>query len=461
MTSVPLLAQAPGALPLLGHALPMLRDPLRFLRSLPSRGDLVEIRIGPIKALVVCDPDLTRQVLLDDRAFDKGGPFFDRARETLGNGLLTCPHRDHRRQRRLIQPLFHPSRFSGYTQAMLQEITAVTGAWRDGQTLDVPSEMMKISTRVTLALILGSTLPPATLTEMTSHLTTVATTAYKRMFLRPPLDRVPLPSNRRYIHAITSLRTMLAGLIQDRRANRTDHADLLSILLATSHTGEDLAGAGHDKPALSDSEIIDQVITFFIAGAETAASTLAWALELLARHPDIQRRLHAEVDALPPGPTRFDDLSTLALTQQVLTETLRLYPPSWLSTRKTTSDSHLGAHPVPAATTLIYSPYLIHHRPDLYPDPDRFDPDRWANHTSPRHAFVPFGGGARKCIGDTFALAEATLVLATITAHWTLHPRTPHPPRPTLGGALRPQRCTLRLTSRPGLLPTRGAQRVR
>lgn len=453
MTSVSLLAQAPGALPVLGHALPLLRDPLRFLRSLPSRGDLVEIRLGPIKALVVCDPELTRQLLLEDRTFDKGGPFFDRARETLGNGLLTCPHRDHRRQRRLIQPLFHHSRFSGYTQAMLQEITAVTGAWHDGQDLDVPSEMMKITSRVTLALILGSTLPPATLNEMTSHLTTVATNAYKRMFLRPPLDRVPLPSNRRYVHAITSLRTMLTGLIQDRRADRTDHADLLSILLATPDTVEDSAGAGHDEPALSDTEIIDQVITFFIAGAETAASTLAWALDLLARHPDVQQRLHAEVDVLPPGPTRFDDLSALALTQQVLTETLRLRPPSWLATRITTSDSHLGGHPVPAATTLLYSPYLIHHRPDLYPDPDRFDPDRWtAARTPPRHAFLPFGGGARKCIGDIFALTEATLVLATITAHWTLHPRTPRPALPALGGPLRPQRFTLRLTSRQGPL---------
>jgi cytochrome P450 len=448
MTSASLLAHAPGALPMFGHALPLLRDPLRFLRSLPSRGDLVEIRLGPLTALVVCDPELTHQVLCEDRIFDKGGPLYDRAREVGGNGLGSCPHRDHRRQRRLIQPLFHPSRFPGYTQAMLQEITAVTEAWHDGQILDLPSETMKISTGVILPLVLGSTLPPATLTEITRHFTTLGETIYTRMFLRPPLDRLPLPSNRRYTRAITSLRTLLTHLVQDRRVDQTDHADLLSTLVAALDNAENPAGAGHDESALSETEIIDQILVFFAAGVDTSAATLAWALDLLARHPDIQQRLHTEVDALPPGPARFEDLHALALTQQVITETLRLYPPGWLFTRMTASDSSLGGHPVPAGTTLIYSPYLLHYRPDLYPNPDRFDPDRWTTRAPSRHAFIPFGGGARKCIGDVFAFTEVTLALATITAHWNLHPLTPHPPRPIPRTILKPPRCTLLLTSR-------------
>jgi cytochrome P450 len=448
MASASLLARAPGALPVLGHALPMLRDPLRFLRSLPCHGDLVEIRFGPLTALVVCDPELAHQVLLKDHIFDKGGPFFDQAREVAGNGLLTCPYQEHRRQRRLIQPLFHHSRFPAYAQAMVQEITAVTRTWRQGPLLDVPSETMKISTRVTLALILGSTLPPATFTEMTGHLTALTTPIYQRISLRPPLDRLPLPSNRRCT-AIMGLRAMLTRLIQDRRADRTEHADLLSVLLAPPHTTGDFPSAGPDEPALSDNEIIDQVVTFFVAGAETTANALAWALDLLARHPEVQQHLHTELDALPPGPARFEDLPALTLTRQVLTETLRLYPPAWLLMRRTTCDSHLGAYPVPAGTTLIYSPYLLHHRPDLYPDPERFDPDRWTNRTPPRHAFIPFGAEARKCIGDIFALTQATLALATITAGWTLHPLTPQPPRPITAGTLKPPRSTtLHLTPR-------------
>jgi pentalenene oxygenase len=345
----------------------------------------------------------------------------------------------------MLQPLFHPSRFPGYAEAILREVITVTGTWRDGQTLDVFSETMKIGSRVTLALILGSTLPPATLAKMTDYLTTVVTNFYQWMFLRPPLDRVPLPSNRRYNHAFTSLRTMLSHLIQERRACHTDRADLLSVLLASPRTAEDSGGT--DQPLL-DTEIIDHVITFFAAGAESTAATIAWAMDLLARHPGVQQRLHAEVDALPSGNVRFSDLPALALTQQVLTETLRLYPPGWLFTRKTSCDSRLGRHSIAAETTLIYSSYLIHHRPDVYSDPDRFDPDRWTNHSFPRHAFIPFGGGARKCIGETFALVEGALTLATIAADWNLNPVSPYPPRAKVGLSLRPHRFSLRLASR-------------
>lgn len=283
---------------------------------------------------------------------------------------------------------------------------------------------------------------------MTSHLTTLMTHLYQRMFIPPALDRLPLRGNRRYTHAINGLRTMLTHLVQDRRTDRTDRADLLSVLLAPPQPAADPVNAGHDEPRRSDIEIIDQVISFFMAGSDTVAATLAWALDLLARHPDVQQRLHAEVDALPCGPARFDNLPDLALTQQVITETLRLYPPGWLIMRRTTGDSRLGPHPVPAGTTVICSPYILHHRPDLYPDPERFDPDRWTHRTPPRHTFIPFGGGARKCIGDTFARTEITLVLATIAAHWKLRPLTTRPPRPIAAGTLKPSRFALHLTPR-------------
>jgi cytochrome P450 len=449
MKSASTLVQAPGGLPILGHTLSILRDPLRFLRALPTHGDLVEIRLGPFKALVVCDPDLIQQVLTDDRVSDKGGPLYDQIRKVTGSGLLTCPHREHRQQRRLVQPAFHRARFPGYTQAMTREITAVIGAWRDGQTIDVLSEMMMIGNRITAALILGSTLPPVAFDEMIGHAMTLITDVYKLMFLRPPLDRLPLPTTRRFARASKGLRTTLTRLIHDRRVDGADHQDLLSILLASRDTGDDCVTAGKDRPTLSDTEVIDQIITFFVAGMEATGVTLAWALNLLAWHPGIQQRLQAETDALPDGPARFDDLPALALTERVITETLRLYPPAWFLTRMTTSDSHLGAHPVPAGTTLIFSPYLIHHRPDLHPDPDRFDPDRWtADRTPPRHTFIPFSGGPRKCIGDTLALTEATLTLAAITAHWNLEPTTSQPPRPIPAAGLIPQRFTLRITPR-------------
>lgn len=449
MKSASMLPQAPGGMAVLGHALPMLRNPLQFLCSLSTYGDLVEIRVGPFKAVVVCDPDLTQQVFVNDRVFDKGGPFYDRAREVIGNALGTCAHDDHRRQRRLAQPAFHRDRLSGYSQLMAREIIAVTRAWRDGQAIDVLSETMLISTRIAVALMFGNTPLPVALSEIIGHVTTLATEFYVMMFLKPPLNRLPISSARRFEHARKSLRTILARLLHDRRADEAGHQDLLSILLASGDTCGASATTKKEEQVLSDAEAIDQLITFFIGSMETTGITLAWALDLLARHPDVQKRLQVEIDAFPDRPARFDDLPALVLTQQVVTETLRLYPPVWFMTRKTTSDCHLGVHSVSAGTTLIYSPYLIHHRPDLHPDPDRFDPERWATgHTIPRHAFIPFGGGARKCIGDVFALTEATLALAAITADWNLEPITSQSPRPTLGAMLSPQRFTLRVTSR-------------
>ncbi|MGH3829259.1 MAG: cytochrome P450 [Pseudonocardiaceae bacterium] len=450
MKSVSMLPQAPGGMVVLGHALPMLRDPLEFLRILPTYGDLVEIRVGPFKAVVICDPDLTQQVFVNDRVFDKGGPFYDRVREVIGNALGTCAHDGHRRQRRLAQPAFHRDRFPEYSQLMAREIITVTRAWRDGQAIDVLSETMMISTRISVALMFGDTPLPASLGEIIDHVTTMAKDVYMMMFLKRPLNRLPIPSARRFERACKSLRTILGRLLHDRRSDETGHHDLLSILLAGGYTcGGAPATTGKEEQALSDVEAIDQLITFFIGSMETTGITLAWALDLTARHPDIQKSLQVEIDSFRGCPIRFDDLPALALTQQVITETLRLYPPVWFMTRKTTADSRLGEHPIPAGTTLVYSPYLIHHRSDLHPDPNRFDPDRWTTgHTTPRHAFIPFGGGARKCIGDVFALTEAALALAVITADWNLEPTTSQPPRPILGATLRPQRFTLRVTSR-------------
>lgn len=446
MKPASLLSQAPGRLPILGHALPMLRDPLQFLRTLPTYGDLVEIRVGPFKAIVVCDPDLTQQVFLDDRTFDKGGPFYDRSRAVIGNALGSCTHNDHRRQRRLVQPAFHRSHFPEYSQSMTREIIAVVKAWRDDQVVDVLSETMMISTRIAVTLMFGDTPLPVSLSEIISHVTTMATEFYVMMFLKPPFNRLPIPSAHRFEHAHKSLRTILTRLLRDRRVDEADHHDLLSVLIAGGDTSPT---ALKEKQILSDTETIDQLITFFIGSMETTGITLAWALDLLARHPDIQKRLHAEIDVLSGRPTQFDDLPALTLTQQVITETLRLYPPIWFMTRKTTSDCHLGPHFVAAGTTLIYSSYLIHHRPDLHPDSEHFDPERWATgHTIPRNAFIPFGGGARKCIGDVFALTETALALAAITADWNLEPITCQPPRPILGATLTPQRFTLRITSR-------------
>ncbi|MFE0522998.1 cytochrome P450 [Streptomyces sp. NPDC058954] len=413
---------APGALPLLGHTLRFLRDPLRFLRSLPDFGDVVTIRLGPVGAVVVCAPELVRQVLVDDRTFDKGGFLFDRSREFLGNGLGTCLHKDHRRQRRMIQPAFHRARLPGYAREMSAQAHAVTDAWRHGRTIDVLAETTAISLRTTAATIFSAA--PAALREsLAADLATLEEGVFRRMLLPPHVDAVPTPGKRRYYRAHARSRQTINRIIADYRADGVDHGDLMSMLLAAQ---DDLAGPGTEGARLSDDEVRDQVMSFLFASTDTIGKALAWALHLLGGHPHIAERLHAEADAvLAGGVAGFDDLPRLEVTRNIITETMRLYPPGWLLTRTTTVDAELGGRHIPAGTDVAFSPYQIHHRGDLFTEPERFDPDRWAPDRAgaiPREAFLPFGGGARKCIGDAYALTEATLALATIAARWRLEP---------------------------------------
>jgi cytochrome P450 len=444
MRTESVVGTAPGALPLLGHALSLVRSPLRFLTSLPAHGDLVGIRIGPIEAIVVCTPELVRQVLLNDRVFDKGGPFFDRSREAFGDGLATCPHSMHRRQRRLTQPAFHPARLPGYARVMTTHIDEMTASWQDGQVLDVLSEMMTVTARTTVETMFSDALPPAALGAVLTDFTTILAGIYTRALIPPPLDKLLVLGNHRYDRARVRLRGIIGRLITDRRASGAERGDLLSTLLS--------ARDPTDSQGLSDTEIIDQVMTFFLAGSETTANTLAWAVHLTSRHPEVEHRLHAEVDAVLAGAAaRCEDLPKLELAGRVITETLRIYPPAWMLARTTTTDTHLGEHPIPAGSILFYSPYLLHHLPDHYPDPDHFDPDRWTDTHSappPREAFIPFAAGARKCIGDTFALTEATLALATLTARWRLRPLPGHHVHPARGILLHPRGLRMRATPR-------------
>jgi cytochrome P450 len=436
--------RAPGALPLLGHTVALLRDPLRFLSSLPQHGDLVRIRLGLADAIVICDPELTRQMLLDGRTFDKGGPLFDRANEVLGDGLGTCPHGEHRRQRRLTQPAFHQARLPAYAQTMADQCDAVTGAWQDGQVIDVLPEMTALTIRVTAATMFGTALPPAIFGQILADFAAVVDGIYLRMLLPSPFDRLPIPANRRYDRARARLRQTIGQITDGYRNDGADHGDLLS-MLAAARDATTLGAAGQ---RLSGIEICDQAVTFLFGGTETTAALLASALYLLARHPDIQRQLQHEVDTVLAGAMpSYEDLPRLELAGRFLSETLRIYPPVWIITRTTTTDTRLGRHSIPAGTTIAYSPYLIHHRADLHADPGDFDPDRWAS-PHDRGTFIPFGAGARKCIGDTFAITEATLALASIARRWHLQPIPGAKNRPTPRTTLAPSRVRLRVTAR-------------
>ncbi|MFJ2748452.1 cytochrome P450 [Streptomyces sp. NPDC087297] len=437
------ILRAAGALPLLGHALPLLRDPLGFLRSLPQDGGLVAVRLGSHPAIVVCDPELLHQVLVNDRVFDKGGPIYDRVSEFLGNNVSSCPHAEHRQQRRLLQPAFRPDLMAGYARTMAVQIDEVIGTWHEGQVIDVLHETTRIASRALIATLFGSGPDPTTMDQATSDIATLVASTYRRTLQPDWLNALPTPANTRHRRASRRLHATIAAYVAEQRT-RGDTGRMLSMLLEARDSEGDGQG-------MSDAQCIDQVMTFFFAGTETTAVTLAWALHLIATHPDVEHQVRGEASrALHAGDTGPDQLP---LTRAVVTEALRLYPPIWLSMRLTTADTSLAGHRIPAGTTIVFSPYLIHHRPDLHPDPERFDPGRWNGAGQPataRHAFVPFGGGARKCIGDQFALIQAVLALATIVGRRHLeHPdpaafRTPKP-RTTF----QPTGLRLRVTSPP------------
>jgi cytochrome P450 len=440
---------APGRLPLLGHALRLIRDPMAFLTALPDTGDLVQLRLGPWRAYLVCSPELTHRLLVDDRTFDKGGQLIDRAREALGDGVATCPHDQHRRQRRLNQPAFHHTRLPGYAARMTERFAALTDSWVPGQTVDVLAELESTAVRILIdTMFTDAGLAPDDLTRMLDDVMGISRGVFRRMLMPTLLARLPVLGNRGFERSHAHLRAMARATIARHRDGGTDHDDLLSTLVAA----RDPEAAG-GSARLSDDELTDTIITYFFAGAETSASLAAWAAYFTARDPALQARLHAEADrVLADAPATYADLPRLELTSAIITETLRLRPPGWIFTRTTAREAELGGYRLPAGSTVLYSQYLAHHRPDSFPDPERFDPDRWRDGwpaAPPPGAFVPFGGGARKCIGDTFATMEATLALATIAARWTLRPSPGMKVRTTPGGlVLRPDGLRMVVTAR-------------
>jgi pentalenene oxygenase len=229
-------------------------------------------------------------------------------------------------------------------------------------------------------------------------------------------ERIPTRSNRLFDEAQARLREVINQTISDYRQANSDQGDVLSILV---NARDEATGQG-----MTDQEIHDQVMTILIGGTETTGNTLAWTFYLLAEHPEIEERLHAEVDGVLGGrPPRFADLPHLVYTRRVLTETLRMYPPAWLLSRTTSREVELAGRRLPPGTPVFYSPYMLGRDPDLFPNPGRFDPDRWLPDraaTLPRDAVLPFGGGGRKCIGDDFGMAETTLTLAATAARWRL-----------------------------------------
>jgi cytochrome P450 len=400
------------------HVLALKRNRLEFLQRMARYGDVAHVRIGPQPVYLFRHPDAIKEILVTQhRNFIKGRGL-QRAKRLLGQGLLTSEGAVHLRQRRLAQPAFHRQRIAGYAGTMAAYAVRTAERWRDGAELDIADEMM----RLTLA-IAGKTLFDADVENEAEEIGESLTAALEMFSLAllpgaELMDRLPLPHTRRFNRARARLDAVVYRMIDERRASGVDRGDLLSMLMLA----RDVEG---DGSGMSDEQVRDEAMTILLAGHETTANALAWTWDLLGRHSEVEARLHAEVDALGPAPLGMDDVARLPYTRMVLAESMRLYPPAWVVGYRALEECTIAGWRVPARALCVMSQFIVHRDPRWYPEPERFDPERWTPDRQaerPRFAYFPFGGGPRQCIGEQFAWTEGVLALAEIARRWRIRP---------------------------------------
>jgi cytochrome P450 len=413
-------------------------DPTGVLQDLHDRhGDLVHFRIGPQHVFVILRADLIRAVLVTHQKSFKKGPGFERARIVLGDGLLTSEGEFHLRQRRMLQPAFHRRRVAEYAGIMVEEAARVADSWRDGHERDVAHDMSRLALRVVSRALFGAELDEDALAISRDVAEVGEFFDYLTIALFPVIIRTPLPRVRRFRRGIDHLERETARVIAGRRSDPSvENGDLLSLLLAA----RDVEG---DGTGMSDEQIRDEAVTLITAGHETTANGLTWTWYMLAQHPQVEARFHAELDAVLGGRAPVAaDAAALTYTEAVLLESMRLYPPAWGIERRAVSDQEIGGYVIPAGAAVLMPTFVVNRDPRLYPDPLHFDPDRFLGESAaarPDWAYPLFGGGTRKCIGVGFAMLEAVLVLAELGQRYRLRLDRDRPVVPQARVSLRPR----------------------
>ncbi|MDW4904761.1 cytochrome P450 [Streptomyces sp. ADMS] len=416
----------PTGHPLLGSALDLRRDPLgTFVRAQREHGDVVRVTAGPpgLRTVMYCvfSPDGAQQVLATQATnFRKENIFYEEIRQSAGNGLLTSQDDDYLRQRRLIQPLFTKKRVDGYATAITREAEATAERWRGSPEVDVVEEMDRLALRTVARVLFGADVEAA-VDVIRANFPVISAYIAGRAYSPLRVPRTwPTPSNRRAEAATRAVYEVCDRIIAARRSNGSEAAgeaaeDLLS-LLAQAQNDED--------GSLDATELRDQVLVFLLAGHETTATSLAFALHLLARHPEARARAREEVDALPPGdPFTAATMDRLPYLTRVLKETMRLYPAAPLMGRRAVEATEIDGHVIPAGADVLLSPWVTHRHPAHWDNADRFDPDRFTpDQESARHryAWLPFGGGPRACIGRHFSMLESVLALAVLLREYDI-----------------------------------------
>ncbi len=401
------------------------KGPLPFFQKLAARyGDISYFRLGPQGAFFLNHPDYIRDVLVTNHQYFGKGLALQRAKRLLGEGLLTSEGEFHRRQKRLAQPAFHRARVASYAGVMTDYATQASANWRDGDTVDMSEDMM----RLTLAIV-GRTLFDADVVsdaQEVGEAMTVVMDLFNTIAIPffEVLQKFPLPQFRRFDKARAKLDAIIFRLIEERRRSGEDRGDLLSMLLLA----QDTEG---DGGVMTNEQLRDEVMTIFLAGHETTANAMTWTWYLLSQNPEAESRFHAEIDQVLAGRVpNIEDVAQLKYTEMVLTESMRLFPPAWALGRMAQEECEIAGYVIPKKSLVLMSQFVMHHDSRYFTDPMKFDPDRWtaeARLTRPQFSYFPFGGGPRRCIGEGFAWMEGILLLATVAQKWQMRLVPNHP----------------------------------
>ncbi|MCM2387198.1 cytochrome P450 [Streptomyces sp. CWNU-1] len=412
----------------------LIRNPLVFLDRQRRYGDIVEFRIGRQPAYILNHPELVHAMLTGPSGRFDRGEIFTRARPLFGSGVAVADGKHHRDRRRVIQPLLNTTRLATYLDTMADLAAAKAASWSDGQDIDLNAEMADLTLKVVAATVFGQHLPAGFSTVVHHNLPIVVAGLARRAYgpAAALLDRIPNPERRKYRTALSDIHRVVDELISANRDSPT---------MARLSAGAD------------EQQLHDDATSLLIGGSHTSAAAASWLFILLSRHPHTRQRLQEEVDrVLGDRPATPADLPELVHTRRIVQETLRLYPPIWLFPRRTAADLQLGGHSIRQGTQVFYSPYAMHRDSRWYTRPESFDPDRWDPNRQaqpPHGASIPFAAGVHGCPGGDFALAELTLLTATVSAHWNLDPASAGDPRPIAAATLGPAPIAMTVSARP------------
>jgi len=420
---------------LFGHLRTFLRDPVHSLLDASSEfGDVVSLRWGWHPMFLLNRPEHIQHVLQSNSRNYGRGLGYPRMRSLLGNGILTSEGEHWLRHRRVIQRSMHTQRLHAIGQIVSAATAQMLERWRQyaeiGQSFDVVAEMIQLTNYIIGHMVFGIDLNSNThsLGGMLAIVVSIVhsmTTAHTRSIpaILGGLGLLPSWQTRQLRTVIADVDAMIYQLIAERRRSREDRGDLLSVMLA--------ARDEQGEQYLNDQQIRDELLTMFLAGKETTATALGWTWYLLSQHPEVDRRMRVEIGTVLRGrPATPDDLSHLPFTKTVLLESLRLYPPIWMTLRTAVAHDVIGGWHIPAGAGIIISPFVTQRSPDFWGEPDAFIPERFAteySNTRPRYSYFPFGGGMRQCIGEHLAMFQAQLVIATVAQRYRLQLEPGHP----------------------------------